>query len=54
LTITNISANPITNYDTLTNHGTPVHELAEGIPKKLSLKKKAPGIEVEASISENK
>ncbi len=52
MTITNISANPISNYDSSTNHGTPIHELAENFPKKLSAKKKAAGVEVDVSLSE--
>jgi hypothetical protein len=52
MTITNISANPISNYDSLTNHGTPFHEIAENIPKRLSAKKKAAGVEVDVSLSE--
>jgi len=40
LTILNISKNPVTNYDSNTNHGTPYNELLESL-KHFSIFKKS-------------
>lgn len=50
LTIYNISKNPLSIYETKSNHGTPIHELMEQLPKSLSLKKEVGGIKSEAKV----
>ena len=52
LTIGNISRNPLSIYETLNNHGTPIHELVNGFPKNLSLKKKIDKLEAEIKIED--
>lgn len=52
LTIGNISRNPLSIYETLSNHGTPVHEFFTNLPKNVSIKKKVDKIEAEIKVND--
>lgn len=54
MTIMNISRNPLSIYETGSNHGTPIHELLNDIPRKFSVRKKIGNVEAEIKVDENK